>query len=154
MIFAAVLLGVCQLVTMLGVVLFIRHAFNAKQAELEARAEAKYHEWFDHQEGKPHKFAEAVNAVGAVIGSAAAQSIMASLSAEKSHAARAANGEADAALGNAVPIMGLLTGGKRGRAAAMMQLMSTLGGLGGGAPSNGDNGKDGLSDVESRIWKR
>lgn len=128
MIVAAILLGVCQIIGFLGLSLLIRRAINAKQREIEARAEAAMREWLEPKaEGKPSRFAELLDAGGTIIGAAAARSIMSALSADKSHAARVANGLTDELQGAQNPILGLLAGGKRGKGAAIARLAEVLG---------------------------
>jgi hypothetical protein len=137
MILAAVLLGLCQILTMFGLCLFLRHFFNAKQAEMEAKAERALRDWVEAPEaGKPSKLALALEAAGAVVGSAAARSIMGNLKQDASSMAKVANGVSDELSGRANPIMGLLTGGKRGKGAAVMRLAEMLGPMF-GAKGNG-----------------
>jgi len=126
-IIAAILLGLSEIIGFMALSLLIRHIINAKQAEIEQRAEEALHRWLDPQpEGKPSKFAEFLDAGGSVVGSAAARSIMASLGAERSHTARAANGLVDEIEGAQNPILGLLSGGKRGKGAAIAKLAQML----------------------------
>jgi hypothetical protein len=127
-IIAATLICICQLVGFYGLSILIRRIIDAKQAELEARAEEALHKWVDLQEGdKPSRFAELLDTGGSVIGAAAARSIMGALHAGNSHAARQANGIAEEIEGNQNPIMGLLAGNKRGKGAALMRLAELLG---------------------------
>jgi hypothetical protein len=104
------------------------------------RLDALQHEWLDHDEGQPHKLAQAIDAAGAVVGSAAARSIMASLGADASHAARAANGAADVMQAQQNPLLSLLAGGKRGKGAAVMRLAEMLGPMLSGAGNHNGNG--------------
>jgi hypothetical protein len=136
---AAGFIGICQIVGFYCFSLLIRRAINAKQAELEARAEEVIHKWIDLQEdGKPSRLAEMLEMGGTVIGSAAARSIIASLGAGQAHAARAANGLSDEIQATQNPLMGLLAGGKRGKGAALMRLAELLGPMlkGGNGASN------------------
>jgi hypothetical protein len=94
-------------------------------------------EWFSAPEGEPHKAAKVLDAAGSVVGAAAARSIMASLGADASHAARAANGAADILQAQQNPLMALLSGGKRGKGAAVMRLAEMLGPMLGGNKLNG-----------------
>jgi hypothetical protein len=155
---AALLLGLSQILAVLALSRMIRRIINAKQAELEARAEAAMHKWLDAQEGgKPSKMAEVLDAGGTVIGLAAARSIMGALSAEKSHTARAANGMTDEIIGGQNPILGLLSGGKRGKGAALARLAEVLGPmLMGGNKNGGDNGaqSSGAGSVSARIREK
>lgn len=99
-------------------------------------------EWFTAPEaGKPHKAALVLDAAGAVVGSAAARSIMASLSADASHTARAANGVSEQIEAHNNPLLGLLSGGKRGKGAAVARLAALLmPALSGGGREAGGNG--------------
>lgn len=150
MILAAIIISVSQFVAILAGCLLIRRILNAKEAEIVARVSLMAQEWFNPTaEGKPSKAAEILDAAGSVVGAAAARSIMASLSASNSHAARAANGMADELQAQQNPILGLLTGGKRGKGAALMRLAELLGPalLKGGNGGSGDN----TIDVKKRI---
>lgn len=153
MIFAAILLGVCQIITMLGCVLLLRRLINAKQAEIEERAERALRDWVESPEaGKPSKLAVMLDAAGAVVGSAAARSLMASLKQDASAQAHVANGISDTLQAQQNPVLGLLTGGKRGKGAAVLRLAEMLGpmlagsGKGNGATTEG-------SSVHSRLQK-
>jgi hypothetical protein len=127
MIVAAILLGICQVVTMFGVCLLFRHFINAKQAEIERRADAALRAWVESpQEGEPSKLAVLVDAMGAVIGSAAARSLMASLKQQDSAVAQVANGVSDRLQGQTHPLQALLVGGKRGKGAALLRLAELL----------------------------
>jgi hypothetical protein len=124
---------------------------NAKQAEIEAKAEKALHDWMDPGEGNtPSKFAQVVDATGSVIGSAAARSIMASLNAEASHTARAANTATDLLQAQANPIMGLLAGGKRGKGAAIQRLMDTVGPMLMGGNHNATSSPGGADEYKGR----
>lgn len=153
---AVLLFGVTEVLCTLCLCLWLRHILNAKQAEIEEKAEQALRDWVQPQEGnKPSKLAEMLSATGSVIGSAAAQSIMASMSASNSQAARQANGLADEALARKNPALGLLTGGKRGKGAAIMRLGELLGDMfngAGGAPS-GNGGNPSSDDVADRIGR-
>lgn len=152
MIVAAILLGVCQIITPLGLCLFLRHIINAKQHEIEQKAEAVMREWLTAPENQPSKAALLIDKAGSIIGAAAARSIMSSINSEKSHVARVANGVADELQGAQNPILGLLAGGKRGKGAAVMQLAGMLQGIlapSGKVDSSSDNGAG--SDVSNRI---
>lgn len=122
-----------------------------EKRRLSDRLDALQHEWFDHPEGQPHKAAQVIDAAGAVIGSAAARSIMASLGADASHAARAANGAADMLQAQQNPLLGLLAGGKRGKGAAVMRLAEMLGPmLSGGGNHNGNGAPPGGAEYTGR----
>lgn len=151
MILTVVLFCLCQVLCTISFCIFLRHVINAKQAEIERRAEAAMRDWLTAPEGEPSKAAMLIDKAGQVIGSAAARSIMASLQVEKSHVARVANGISDEIKGAQNPILGLLAGGKRGKGAAVMQLAGLLQGIlspgGKGLPSSGN----GHSDITERI---
>jgi len=157
MIIAAVLLGICQIIGFLGLSWLLRMYFDHKQAEIERRIDATLREWFTPEhEGEPHKAAKALSAMGEVVGAAAARSIMASIAADRSHVARAANGAADELQGVQNPILGLLSGGRRGKGAALAQLAAALGPmLGGGNGGNGGNGSNpGGKSVRERLQRQ
>lgn len=147
---AACLLAGCQLLAAIGACWWISRLVSRKQRELEDRIRDLVTDWtVPPAEGKPHKLAELLSVVGAVVGQAAAHSIMASLNAEKSHLAKVANGLSDEIQGQQNPLIGLLAGGKRGKGAAVAQLMRLIGGgLAGGAPeqSRPGNGQTSFMD--------
>lgn len=137
----------------IGLIVGVNWLIGREKRLLQERLLAAQHEWFTPPaEGQPHKAAVVLDAAGSVVGAAAARSIMASLSADASHAARAANGMADELQGRANPLLGLLAGGKRGKGAAMMRLAEVLGPMLQGKPSQADNGHDGGS-VRSRLQR-
>lgn len=145
----AVLLGICQIVSFIGLYLLITMWADRKQRQIEARIDAVLREWLvPESEGKPHKLAQMVAALGEVVGTAAARSIMASINADKSHATRVANGLTEEIEGAQNPIMGLLAGGKRGKGAAVARLMELIAPMMGGNKGGGSNGH---SDVSERI---
>lgn len=126
-IIAIVLIGSLQILTIFTTVYLVYRYVEHKQAEAELRAGEILRDWLNPQEGdKPSKLANLLDAGGAIIGAAAARSIMASLSADQSHVAKVANGAADELMGQQNPIMGLLSGGKRGRGAAVARLGQLL----------------------------
>jgi hypothetical protein len=132
---------VCQVVCFGGFLLLLRRIINAKQAEYAAKADAAFRKWFvAEEEGKPSKAALILDAAGAVVGSAAARSIMASLNTDKGHAARAANGIADEMIAQQNPLLGILTGSKRGKGAAVQRLAEMIG------PMLSNMGKGGNGD--------
>jgi hypothetical protein len=124
MILAAVILALTQILTGILVCWWIRRTIAAKQAEISQI-------WLDLIEQpdptKPSRLALFVDTCGATIGSAAARSIMATLSTADGHAARAANTASDLIQAQNNPIMALLQGGKRGKGAAVMRLAELLG---------------------------
>lgn len=128
MILTVILLMICQVITTLGACLLLRHFFNAKQADIEARAERALRDWVEAPEpGKPSKLAAALDAMGAVVGSAAARSLMASVKQDASSITKVANGAIDELAGQQNPLLGLLAGGKRGKGAAVLRLAEMLG---------------------------
>ena len=143
MIAAALLLAFCQIVTVFGACLLLRRWINAKQAEIEAKAERALREWIESpKEGEPSKLAVMLDAAGAVVGSAAARSLMASFKQQSSSAAQVANGASDMLQAQQNPLVGLLAGGKRGKGAALLRLAELLGPMLGGKSGNhsGDSG--------------
>lgn len=154
MILAAILLGLCQLVGFAGLAWCIKLIVDRKQREIEARIDAVIRGWVvPETEGEPHKLAQLVQTLGAVVGQAAAQSIMASINADKSHVARLANSLADEAEGAQNPLLGLLAGGKRGKGAALARLMGLLGSMGGNVPGAGGNGHSDNASIRNRLQK-
>jgi len=143
-IICAILLGVCQIVCCLGLTLLIRLVINAKQAEIEARAEAALREWVVASEGQASKAAMLVSQVGTVVGDAAAKAIMRSLKQDVSSTAQVANGISEPLMAQTNPILALLTGGKRGRGSAVVRLAELLGPmlLGAKGGQGEGNGKD------------
>lgn len=144
MLAAVILLGVCQIIGMFGACLLLRHIINAKQAELEEKAERALRDWVEaSEEGKPSKLALLLDSAGAVVGSAAARSIMASLKQDSSSVAQVANSAAGALQGQTNPIMALLGSGKRGKGAAVARLTEML------APMFGGGGNGHSADTTS-----
>lgn len=153
MILAVILLAVCQVLGFVGLSWFLRLYFDRKQAEIEARITATLKDWMEQPApDQPSKFAQLVQMAGTVIGSAAAHSIMASLNASDSHAARAANSAADSLQAQTNPLLALLAGGKRGKGAAVLRLAEMLGPLLTGAGRSGDNGH--ATDVAERLKRQ
>jgi len=153
---AALVYSFCQVLIFGAFALILRAWAAHKQAEIERRIDGVLREWFTPEaEGEPHKAAKAVAAMGEVVGAAAARSIMASLSADRSHVARAANGAVDELQAVQNPVLGLLTGGRRGKGAALRQLAAALGPmLAGGAtsgPSGNGSNSDGAGSVRDRL---
>ena len=113
-----------------------------KQRKIERQLEEIVHKWVDPgPDNSPSELAKVLDAMGAVVGSAAARTIMSSIAAERSHTARAANSMADEIQGAQNPILGLLTGGKRGKGAALQRLAEVLGPMLFRVPNNpGSNG--------------
>jgi len=149
-----VLVGACQIITLLGVALLLKRWADAKQAEIEARLSAALRAWGEPQgEGKPSKAAEVLDAMGAVVGAAAARTIMSSLAADASHTARAANTLGDIAQGQSNPVLGLLTGGKRGKGAALARLAEIIGPMLAQNQGNHNQGDAGARSVRDRLGR-
>lgn len=128
MIFAIVLLGICQIAAIMGGIVLFKRVLDAKQAEIEYKLAAALKDFTDVQpDDQPSKLAILLDATGAVIGSAAARSLMASLKQVQSADAHVANGVADQLQADQNPILGLLTSGKRGKGAALMRLATLIG---------------------------
>lgn len=153
MVLAAVLLGICQILSSIILSLLIRHYLKTKTQELEERAEAVLRDWVESPEdGKPSKLALILDSAGAVVGAAAARSIMASMKQQASSVAEVANGISDQIGAQQNPALALLTGGKRGKGAALIRLAEMLGPLfknGNGA--SGGTSEIGSHSVRSRI---
>jgi hypothetical protein len=133
-VFAVCLLGVCQICGALVAALLIRRYIARIRADIESKITDSIRDLVSQPApDQPSKLAQIVDAAGAVIGSAAARSIMASLSADKSHAANVAGGVADQIQAEQNPIMAILTGGKRGKNAGVLRLAQMLGPLLGGS---------------------
>jgi len=148
MIIEAIILGLCQIVTFVGLSCLFRMWADRKQAEIEQRIDAALHDWCDQlEEGKPSKLALAADAVGETVGAAAAKALMRSLKVDNSHVARVANGLSDEVQAEQNPLLGLLAGGARGKGAAVMKLAGLLGpmlaGRGSSGPDTGTNGHGG-----------
>ena len=153
MIIAAILLCICQLVTSIGLALLFRQFFNAKQAEIEQKAEAAFRSWIELQgenNDQPSKMALILDSAGAVVGSAAARSLMASLKQTSSSTAQVANGIAEPMLAQQNPLFALLTTGKRGKGAAVLRLAEMLGGVF-GKPTDSGNGAVSHGSVRDRL---
>jgi len=152
MIIAAILLGLCQIVTTFGACLLLRRFINAKQAEIEAKAEASLRAWIDLQgenHDQPSKLALMLDGMGAVVGSAAARSLMNSIKQPASAAANVANGIAEPMIAQQNPLLAMLTTGKRGKGAAVLRLAELLGGML-GKPVDSGNGASSVS-VRDRL---
>ena len=147
MILAIVLLGVGQILAVVGVILLARHYIEAKQTELAAFVADLV---VQPAKGEPSKLSLMIDAAGSVIGSAAARSLVASLNQQSSAVARVANTQSDLLQAQQNPLVALFTGGKRGKGAAVQNLARMLGpmlmGKNGSAPnapaSNSQRGGD------------
>lgn len=159
-IFAIFLLGVCQIAGAIVAALLIRRYIGRLRSDIESQLIGAVRDLVDQPApDQPSKLAQIVDMAGAVIGSAAARSIMASLSADKSHAANVANGVADQLQAQQNPLLAILAGGKRGKNAGVLRLAQMLGPLlGGSGPaqgqlplSSGSNHGTGHGDLADRI---
>lgn len=152
----AVILGFFGVfVTLLGLAVGAVWYAERLRASYEARLAALLREWGSPgADGGPSQLASLVDAAGTVIGRAAAQSIMASVSASDAHVARVANGLADEVQGRQNPVLGLLAGGRRGKGAAVARLAELLGPLlsSAGSPA-GEVGNNGHSSVRDRMLR-
>jgi hypothetical protein len=128
MIIAAVLLGICQFASAFTLFLLFKYLMESKQRQLERRLEQAIKEWtYQPEADKPSKLAVLVDSVGAVIGSAAARSLMASVKQQSSSVAQVANGLSDQAQAQINPLAALVSGGKRGKGAALLRLAEIIG---------------------------
>jgi len=137
MLIAIVLLGICQIAALFSSVFLVRRYVESKQVQFEAKLADLV---MPPSEGKPSKLSLMIDAAGTVVGSAAARSLMATLQQRNSSAAQVANGQADLLQAQANPLVALLTGGKRGKGAAVQRLAELLGPMlfgGQGIKSNG-----------------
>lgn len=151
--YAVILLCVCQILTTYGLTLILRRIINAKQAEIEAKAEAALRAWIDLQgenHDQPSKLALMLDSMGAVVGSAAARSLMNSMKQSTSAVANVANGIADPLLAQQNPLLAMLTTGKRGKGAAVLRLAEMLGGVFAKPHDNGNSAPNGGS-VRDRL---
>jgi len=153
MIIAAIMLGLCQIVTFTGLACLFRMWADRKQSEIEQRIDAALHDWCDQpEEGMPSKLALAADAIGATVGAAAAKALMRSLKVDNSHVARVANGLSDEVQAEQNPLLGLLAGGARGKGAAVMKLAGLLGPMLAGKGSSGtDTGSNGHGGKPPRF---
>lgn len=153
MILAVILLGLCQIITTFGACLLLRRFINAKQAEIERKAEEALRAWVELQgenHDQPSKLALMLDGMGAVIGSAAARSLMNSIKQPASAVANVANGISEPLMAQQNPLLALLTTGKRGKGAAVLRLAELLGGMMGKPSDNGNSTPSGGS-VRDRL---
>jgi hypothetical protein len=152
MLLAFCLIGIAQIVTIIGACLYLRRVLEHKQAEVEDKLTASLRSWIEPQgEGKLSKLAELMDLGGTVIGAAAAREIMMSLNADKGHALKAGNQIADGLEASANPLLGMLRGGKRGKGAALARLAEMLGPMLASQFNAGGNGNK--PSVADRIAK-
>lgn len=148
MIVTALLLMASQLLCVLCFCIWLRHFINAKQAEIERRAEAALRAWVEQPDPKtPHKLAQLIGAMGQVVGQSAAQSIMASINSDKSHASRTANAIVEGAQPD---VLSLLGGGMKGKGAGLMRLAQLLRPMLAGGVEEGNGHKPSVHDRLSR----
>ena len=151
----AVILGflgviVTLVLSAVGVVWYV----GRMRSDYEARLQSVVHSWCDPgSNGAPSRLANVVDAMGTVLGRAAAQSIMASMSASDSHVARVAGGLADEAQGRQNPLLGLLAGGRRGKGAAVARLAELLGPMLMQAGSSSEVSGNGHDSVRARLQR-
>jgi len=162
-IFAVFLLGLCQIAGAIVAAVLIRRYIARLRAEIESQIAGALSDLVSQPApDQPSKLALIVDMAGAVIGSAAARSIMASLSADKSHAANVANGVADQIQAQQNPLLAILAGGKRGKNAGVLRLAQMLGPLLSGSGqaqgqlplSSGSNHGSGPGDIADRIRRQ
>ena len=130
---------------MFGACLLLKRILNAKQAEIEAKLENALRDWTEAQpDGKPSKLGLMLDATGAVVGSAAARSLMATMKQSAGADTHLANGVSDQLQAESNPLLGLLANTKRGKGAALMRLASLVGPLlnpSGPSQAEGKNGQ-------------
>jgi hypothetical protein len=123
-----ILLIAIQILTPICVFVAIRRYIESKQAEIEHRVEVAIHDWVDASpSGTPSRLAVSAEAIGAVIGSAAAKSIMSNLAQLKSSEAQAANGIAGALEAQQNPLLAIIGTTRKGKGAAFQRLIGYLG---------------------------
>lgn len=141
MVLALIWLGIAQILSVVLAYKLLMRAVARKQAEIELRLQETLSNFVSPPEsGKPSPLAEILDNVGAVVGSAAARNIMKSLGGAEGRAgvqAEAISGQLQAQQN---PLVGLLSGGKRGKGAAIMRLAELLGPLLTQRGRDGDNG--------------
>jgi hypothetical protein len=151
MVTAVILLALCTLLAPFGAFFVFRLYLNRKQAEIEGRLEDLARVWLvPPAPDQPHKLAEAVNQVGLIIGSAAARSLLASVKQDASSVAQVANGISDGVEAQHNPLKALISGGKRGKGAALLRLAELIGPMI-SHPGGNRQPDNGASSVASRI---
>lgn len=124
---------------------WIRREKRALQTRLE--------EWFiPPAEGQSSRISQAIEAAAALIGSAAARSIMATLRADKSHVQRVVNNLTEEGEASANPLMAMLTAGGKGKGSSLGKLASMLAPMLAGMVGGG-NGATTASSVQNRLQK-
>jgi len=137
---AAILLIICQFAVNLCLLVLIRRYLSRKESAIRQEIEETVRDFVSSpSEGKPSKLAEYLQAMGSVVGSGAAHSLMASLQQSKSSMNQVANGIVSEMQGPENPILSFLSG-KRGKGSSLIQLANLLGPMlnkGNNGPSNG-----------------
>jgi hypothetical protein len=143
MVFALIFVGFSSILSPLCAFLVFRRYLEQKQSEIEQRLEAGVRDWITPpEEGKLSKLGIAMDAIGTVVGSAAARSLQAQIAQTNSAVANVANGLSAEANAARNPLAMLASGGKRGKGAALARLVELIGPMlgGTGAGSGGNNG--------------
>jgi len=143
LIFVGCLLALSQIIGLGVFSLLVRRYIDAKQAEIERRAEAAFRVWIEAKPGEASKLAELVAVAGDVIGNAAAKALLARLAQGQSAVANVANGAAAPLEAAANPLLALLAGGKRAKGSAVLRLAELLGPMLAGGGHKADNGRGG-----------
>lgn len=144
----------CQIVGFAGLGWWLRLLADKKQRDIEAKLEASLRSWIEPGEGgKPSKFAQMLYASGEVIGQAAAKSLMGAIKQPDTAAARQGNMFAEDIIAQQNPLMGLLTGTKRGKGAALMRLAELLGPMLTGRNGNDSTPSADHTSVSERLRK-
>lgn len=142
MVFALIFVGFSSILSPICAFLVFRRYLEQKQSEIEQRLDAAVRDWITPpEEGKLSKLGIAMDAIGTVVGSAAARSLQAQIAQTNSAVANVANGLSAEANAARNPLAMLASGGKRGKGAALARLVELIGPmLGGGGGSPGNNG--------------
>jgi hypothetical protein len=141
LLFALLFVALCTLVSPVLTVVLLKRYFERKQAELTAQVTDLARDFLaPPAEGQPSKFAIAIDSAGTIIGSAAAKSLMATMAQSNSAVANVANGITGQIEAERNPLKTLVSGGKRGRGAALTRLAEMLmpmllSGRNGGSPT-------------------
>lgn len=143
LIFVGICLAVSQIVGLVVCAALAKRYIEAKQAEIEARAEAVLRAWIEAKPGEPSKLAELVAVAGDVIGSAAAKALLKSLGQANGAVGNVATGVAAPLEAQANPLLALLAGGRRAKGSAVLRLAELLGPMLAGVGHKTDNGRGG-----------
>lgn len=145
MVYAIILLCICQITAPLVAYKLITRYIEAKQLAITEQIQKTIASWVNSpEEGKPSQLANVLGACGSVVGSAAAQSILASFNQQASSTAEVANGLANKIAIQQNPLMGLFMG-KKGKGAAIQRLAEILGPM--LMQHSGNNGNDTIAVV-------